>query len=181
MLNTCSRAALGFALAAGISLSAAAQNAPDLPLRDPCTVPGVDALKVRQRDFTKGEQEIMDLERLSCRMLGSPATVAKALEFIVAEDGMVLLDGDGIAQTRDEQTGMFEAFFAAGYDVVYEPFDARVSESDDMAWAIGLVKVTEPNGSYDIGKYVSIWQRVDGAWKNAIEMRNSNGGVEFSK
>ncbi|MEM1188344.1 MAG: nuclear transport factor 2 family protein [Pseudomonadota bacterium] len=181
MLHATKSAALGLALTTSTISGFASENAPDIPLRSPCSVPGAAALQTRSQEFSESEQEIMNLERLSCRMLGNPETVATALEFIVADDGMVLLDGAGIAGSRMEQSNMFKAFFDAGYDVVYEPVDARVSASHDMAWAIGLVKVTEPNGAYDIGKYVSIWHRVDGVWKNAVEMRNSNGGVVVTR
>ncbi|MEM6581708.1 MAG: hypothetical protein AAF699_10570 [Pseudomonadota bacterium] len=119
----------------------------------------------------------MDLERLSCRMLGNPDYVGRAMEFIVAEDGRVLLDDAGIAHSREMQEQMFKAYFGAGYNIVYEPFEAWVSESDDMGWALGLTKETKPNGAVEIGKYVSVWHRVDGVWKNVVEMRNYNGGV----
>jgi hypothetical protein len=45
-----------------------------------------------------------------------------------------------------------------------------------MAWAHGTYEVKAPDGTKDIGKYVSVWVKdKNGAWKNVAEMRNSNG------
>lgn len=161
--------------------SLAQDTAMGVPLREVCHVDGAKELQTRVAEHTKSEREIMDLERLSCRMLGNIKTIDKVMEIIIAKDGRVLLDGAGIADSRKEQAQLFKEYFKAGYNIVYEPFEARVSKSGDMAWAIGLIKETKPNGAIEIGKYVSIWHRIDGVWKNVIEMRNSDGGVPLTK
>jgi hypothetical protein len=77
---------------------------------------------------------------------------------------------DGLPQISE----MFKEFPMAGYEIEYEPTDAFVSKSEDMAWAHGLYRVKAPDGREDIGSYLSVWIKVDAEWKNVAEMRNSN-------
>ena len=72
---------------------------------------------------------------------------------------------------------LFKAYFSAGYDMKFEPIDARVYESGNVAWVIGVLDETKPDGSVEPGKYVAIWGKIDGKWMNALDMRNANGGV----
>ena len=93
----------------------------------------------------------------------------------IAEHGVILLDRGGLAVGREGQRKMFKEFLDAGFDIVYEPADAKVSADGTMGWAIGVYKLTAPDGAIEIGKYTSVWEQIDGEWKNVIEMRNSNG------
>lgn len=91
----------------------------------------------------------------------------------IAQHGVILLDGGGLAVGREGQRKMFKEFLGAGYDIVYEPADAHVSAGGTMAWAINAYKLTAPDGEVDIGRYTSAWERISGEWKNVVEMRNS--------
>lgn len=138
-----------------------------------CKVEGTAALKTMSHTLGPAEQEIMHLERVTCRLLVA-REIDKLMDDHIAEHGVVLLDGGGLAVGREGQRKMFKEFLGAGYDIIYEPADAHVSADDTMAWAIGAYKLTAPDGEVDIGKYTSVWERIDGEWKNVVEMRNSS-------
>lgn len=137
-----------------------------------CEVEGAEQLQTRLDEHTASETTIMELEQLACAMF-QKGDLDTAMEIIVAKKGIILLDGGGFARGREEQLQMFKDFFGAGYAIAFEPVDAHVSGSDDMAWAIGLYRLTSPKGDVDVGKYLSVWEKIDGEWKNVVEMRNS--------
>ena len=150
-----------------------------LPLRDSadCLVPG--ALELREKfgvsEHTAKQRELMDLERRACQLFGSSLSIEAAINEIVADDGVVLLMEGGILHDKKTQILMFQEYFDAGYDIVWEPVHAEVS--GDIGWVIGVIKETRPDGSVNFGKYVSTWRKIEGKWLNTIEMRNGNGGV----
>jgi len=141
-----------------------------------CVVEGAKELQTRVHEHTASEQIIMELERETCRLLAA-GKLDSLMDTHIAKHGIILLDGGGISRGREAQRQMFAAFLAAGNKIVYEPIDAKVSASGDMAWAIGMVEQTEPKGQVDSNKYVSIWEKINGQWLNVIEMRNSNGDL----
>lgn len=141
-----------------------------------CVVEGAKALQTRVHEHTASEQKIMEMERETCRLTAT-RELDSLMDTFIAEHGIVLIDGGGIARGREAQRQMFKEALAAGYNIVWEPVDAKVSASGDMAWAIGVVKVTTPQGKAEFSKYVSVWEKTDGQWLNVIEMRNSNGDL----
>lgn len=147
---------------------------------DACTLDGVAEWKATFGEPTPAEQEILDLERLGCQLLAA-RNIDGLVDAIVAEDGIILLDGAGIANGKEEQRALFHTFIDAGFDLAWEPARASVSDSEDMAYAIGSVRVTFPDGETQDAKYTSVWQKIDGKWLNVIEMRNGNGelGTHF--
>ena len=56
----------------------------------------------------------------------------------------------------------------------WQPTQAFVSKSGDMAWDYGTAKLKSPDGEPQHMKYVVIWHRIDGKWKIAMDMFNSN-------
>ena len=154
----------------------------DLPLRDreKCVVPGAEELRAKfgTSEHTAEQQELMELEWRACQMFGDSSTVDRAIDAIVADHGVVLLMDAGIAHGKEVQKEMFKQYFDAGYDIVWEP--AHAETSGDIAWVIGLIAETKPDGSVNFGKYVSTWKKMDGKWMNTLEMRNSNGGVPLT-
>lgn len=117
--------------------------------------------------------EIMELEREACRLIQT-GEIDRMIDSIISEHGLLFADGGGIVAGNEAQRVMFKEFLAAGYDIEFEPVDAFVSQSEDMAWAYGTYEVKMPDGGEDIGKYVSVWAKENGEWKNVAEMRNSN-------
>lgn len=143
---------------------------------DACVLEGAAEWKATFDEPTPAEQEIMNLERLGCQLLAA-RNIEGLIDAIVADKGIILLDGAGIADGKEAQRALFYEFIDAGYDLVWEAVDARVSEANDIAYAIGVVKVTSPDGTIQHAKYTSIWENIDGTWLNVIEMRNGNGNL----
>ena len=56
----------------------------------------------------------------------------------------------------------------------WEPTKAVVSESCDLAYCYGTTLLQVSGAPDRTGKYVSIWKRIDGAWRCAIEANNFN-------
>jgi hypothetical protein len=140
-------------LGAIVAQPAAADDAPfEQSVLDACVVEGAAEWRERMDPLTPQEEEIMALERSGCHFLAS-RQVDKLVEAIISDHGIILLDGAGLADGKEAQRSMFKAFLGAGYDLVYEPVDATVSASEDMAWAIGVVKVTSPEGVIEFSKY----------------------------
>lgn len=63
---------------------------------------------------------------------------------------------------------------AEGLEVSWEPAEAHVSASGDMAYDFGSGTITTPDGWAQDAKYVVVWVRQDGEWKVAVDMFNTN-------
>ena len=117
-------------------------------------------------------EEIMELERKACRMIAA-GHIREMVDEIIHEDGLLFLDGGDILYGREQQFAMFNEFIKEiGVYLTYEPTEAHVSDSRDMAWAFGIYKFKIPDSDMEVGKYLSVWQKHNGQWKNVAEMRN---------
>lgn len=122
---------------------------------------------------TPAVEEIMELEREACRLIQA-GEVDRLADIIIAEDGLLFADGGDTVTGKEAQRVMFKEVINAGIEIKFEPTNAFVSNSEDMAWAYGTYEVKMPNGAEDVGSYVSVWEKISGKWKNVAEMRNSN-------
>lgn len=61
-----------------------------------------------------------------------------------------------------------------GLELSWEPTEAHVSASGDMAYDVGTYEMTLPDGSTDSGKYLVVWVKRDGEWRIAADMFSSN-------
>ena len=130
-----------------------------------CVVDGAKERRFRTEALTPSEQEIMDLERLGCHLIVTK-DADQLIDRIVKDDALLFPPGGDILDGAEKQRAVFKSLLQMeGFELVYEPIDAQVSASDDMAW---------PNGAVEIGKYVSVWEKENGTWKNIVEIRNSN-------
>jgi quercetin dioxygenase-like cupin family protein len=78
----------------------------------------------------------------------------------------------GAAQVRET----FAAMMATpGVSVKWEPTKAEVSTSGDVGYTTGAYE-SMANGVPDKGKYVTVWQKLDGQWKVAEDIFNSDSG-----
>ena len=138
-----------------------------------CAVSGAQQQHVRVQPQSAAEREIMSLERKACEMILA-GQVDPMIDAIVSSSGLLFADGGSVVVGKEAQRTMFKEFLKAGFMIEFEPTDAYVSQAGDLAWAYGLYRLVMPDGAEDIGKYVSVWAKENGQWKNVAEMRNSN-------
>jgi len=66
------------------------------------------------------------------------------------------------------------------FSLTFEPSSITVAEAGDMAVDIGTYELSytgESGKVADRGKYVVVWKKVDGDWKAAADIFNSNGSM----
>ena len=124
---------------------------------------------------SKSVNELMELERAALRMYQS-GDIDSLMDKILTEDALLCPPGTEAIRGRENQRALFkEIAQLEGFELWWEPIEAHVSESDDMGWVYGSIRLKMPDEAEEIGKYISVWVRVNGEWKNAVEIRNSNG------
>jgi uncharacterized protein (TIGR02246 family) len=130
------------------------------------------------QDTAAEEQKIRDLEQQ-----WAEAVEERNLDAIVdlfAEDGRVMAPNAEPAMGRDSVREAWQGILdLPELDLSFAPTDVNVADSGDMAYAIGTYRLTfqsegQEEPTQDSGKYVDIWEKVDGEWKVMVEMYNSN-------
>ena len=124
---------------------------------------------------SKSVNEIMELERKILRMFQA-GDVDRAMDDHLMEEAMVCPPGMERIVGREKQKVMFkELLKMEGVELSWEPIEAYVGPSNDMGYVYGSVRWKMPNEAEQQGKYISVWVKQGGEWKNIVEMRNSNG------
>jgi uncharacterized protein (TIGR02246 family) len=103
---------------------------------------------------------------------------AAAISQMYTEDGAFMPAnapiGKGRAAIEQNWAGMMST---PGFDLSFAPDQIIVSASGDMALDRGTYRlVVAPDGKeqIDTGKYVVVWRKVDGEWKAAADIINSD-------
>ena len=104
---------------------------------------------------------------------------ASGIAQLYHEDGAVMPPGAPISKGREaiEQTWA-SMMRTPGFDLNISPEQIIISSSGDMALDRGTYQLTiSAAGSpqTDTGKYVVVWRKVDGVWKAAADIFNSDG------
>ncbi len=124
------------------------------------------------------EQQIRDLEQQ-----WAEAVEERDLDAIVnlfAEDGRIMPPNAETAMGRDAVREAWQGILdLPELDFSFGPTDVSVAESGDMAYVIGTYRLAfqsegQEEPTQDSGKYVDVWEKVDGEWKVMVEMYNSN-------
>ena len=109
------------------------------------------------------------------------AEIAKDVPRIVsfyAEDAIEMASNTPMIEGRDAIRQWYEAWLTpAGVGMTFEAADIEVAASGDMAVERGTYRFTQDSprgGTEDVGKYVTIWKKVDGKWQVAIDAANSD-------
>ena len=141
---------------------AACQSGPPTTV-DPITV-----------DPAAARDTLMDLEREWSALYGQGD--ADGIAALLADESVLLAPGRPPAVGRDSVTAATRALLAAeaadGVSVSWEPVDAVVSPSGDMAYDWGRATTTLADGSVVEGSYLVVWTREDGEWKVAADLFN---------
>ena len=103
---------------------------------------------------------------------------AAAIAGLYAEDGAVMPPNAPIGKGRAAIQQTWASLVATpGFDLAIVPEQIVVSSSGDMALDRGTYKLAmAPDGKAitDTGKYVVVWRKVDGQWKAAADIFNSD-------
>ena len=118
--------------------------------------------------------EVMELERKLYRLYQS-GNVDEMIDHLM-ENARVCPPGSESIVGRENQRVLFkELAKMEGFELFWEPLEACVSASSDMAYVYGSVRWKMPGSAEEVGKYISVWMKENGEWRNAVEIRNSNG------
>jgi uncharacterized protein (TIGR02246 family) len=103
---------------------------------------------------------------------------ARTIAGLYTEDGALMPPNAPISKGRDDIEKTWAAMMQApGFELDIIPERIVVSSSGDMAFDRGAYRLTvAPDGKKqtDTGKYVVVWRKVDGEWKAAADIINSD-------
>lgn len=106
---------------------------------------------------------------------------AAAVSNLYTADGAMMAPGAPIAQGQPALEKAWSGLMQMpGFGLTFEADQIVVASGGDMALDRGVYQfsVDGPNGpTTDIGKYVVVWRNVDGQWKVAADIFNSDGAA----
>ena len=99
-----------------------------------------------------------------------------------AADGLLMPQGAPAAiGTAAVATAWAGLYAMKDFSLTFAPSSITVAEAGDMAFDIGTYELsfTGEDGKkvVDHGKYVVVWKKVDGDWKAAADIFNSDGAM----
>ena len=116
----------------------------------------------------------VDQQLLAAAQAGDAAAFAA----LFAPDGQLLFPNRPKAMGQQSIQEVVAADFAMpGFRVTWQQADVRVAQSGDLAVSIGSYHLTlsPPSGPVeDRGKYMTVWRKVDGEWRVAADMINTD-------
>lgn len=106
---------------------------------------------------------------------------AAAVSKLYTADGAMMAPGAPIAQGQPALEAAWGGLMQMpGFGLTFEADQIVVASGGDMALDRGVYQFSldGPNGpTTDIGKYVVVWRNIDGQWKVAADIFNSDGGA----
>lgn len=106
---------------------------------------------------------------------------AAAVSKLYAADGAMMVPGAPIAQGQPALEKAWSGLMQVpGFGLTFKADQIVVASGGDMALDRGAYQLLldGPNGTTkDIGKYVVVWRNVDGQWKVAADIFNSDGAA----
>ena len=104
---------------------------------------------------------------------------AAAVSRLHASDGAMMAPSAPIAQGQPALEKAWDGLMQMpGFGLTFKADKIVVAKGGNMALDQGtyLLSLTGPNGpTKDIGKYVVVWRNIDGQWKVAADIFNSDG------
>ena len=104
---------------------------------------------------------------------------AAAVSKLYASDGAMMAPGAPIAQGQPALEKAWGGLMQMpGFGLTFKADKIVVASGGDMALDRGtyLLSLNGPNGpTKDVGKYVVVWRNVDGQWKVAADIFNTDG------
>lgn len=103
---------------------------------------------------------------------------AAAFAAVFAPDGLLLFPNRPIVRGQEAiQQAIAPDFAMPGFSVTWEQSDLMLAASGDLAVSNGTYHLTFslPDGPVeDHGKYMTVWRKVDGEWRVAADMTNTD-------
>lgn len=128
------------------------------------------------QDTASDEQAIRDLEQQWVDAIEERD--AAAIVDLYHEDGRVMPPNAEPALGQDGVRAFWEEFLQLpDLDMSFEPTTVAIAESGDIAYSIGTYQLSYSNDEepiQDAGKYIDLWQKVDGEWRVVADMFSSN-------
>ena len=104
---------------------------------------------------------------------------AGAVAQLYAPDGAILPPGAPKAEGSASIEKVWSGLMATpGFELTFQADDITVASGGDMAMDRGTYRLSMsgPEGpTQDIGKYVVVWRNIEGKWKVAADIFNSDG------
>ena len=102
----------------------------------------------------------------------------EAIARIYAEDGRFMVPNAPIAEGRAAVAATWAHLLSLpGVALTFGPTHIEAAASGDLAFEVGAYVLAFDRGGQrteDRGKYVVVWKRVDGDWKAAADILNSD-------
>jgi len=136
-----------------------------------------DGNRVAQADAAADKQAIRSTNERWLQLIR--AKDAAGIAQLYAADGAVMPPNEKAASGRESiEQWWGRSMQMPGFDLTFETDQLVVSQAGDMALDRGTYRfaATPPSGAIDdSGKYVVVWRKVDGEWKVAADIFNSDG------
>lgn len=136
-----------------------------------------DGNRVAQADAAADEQTIRSTNERWLQLIR--AKDAAAIAQLYTDDGAVMPPNERAAVGRESIEQWWNSSMQMlGFDLTFETDQLVVSQAGDMALDRGTYRLaaTPPGGPInDSGKFVVVWRKVDGEWKVAADIFNSDG------
>jgi uncharacterized protein (TIGR02246 family) len=134
----------------------------------------------RQADVATEERVIRDLDKKFVQAVAAKDTMT--IGDLYAEDGEFLPQGAPRVTGRAAIQSAWAQFLQApNLSLTFEPSKVVVSTAGDIAHETGTYRLAMdgPKGRRieDAGKFVVTWKKVNGAWKVALDIFNSDKGA----
>ena len=104
---------------------------------------------------------------------------AAAVSKLYASDGAMMAPGAPIAQGHTALEKAWSGLMQMpGFGLTFKADQIAVASGGDMALDQGtyLLSLTGPSGpTKEVGKYVVVWRNIDGQWKVAADIFNTDG------
>jgi uncharacterized protein (TIGR02246 family) len=103
---------------------------------------------------------------------------AKASAEFYATDGVMMPPGTPAIESREALTAAWQGLFSKpGFQLTIKSTKIVVAQAGDLAYERGVYELAfdgEQGPVKDKGKYVVVWKKVDGNWKAAADIFNSD-------
>ena len=140
-----------------------------------CSIVGDAERALVPDDPDEDAREIMALERQMC--IDFQRGDMDLMITFTHPDAIILPPGAEMVVGKRAIADAYAAMSATtgadeGFELAWDPIHAVVH--GDLGWAYGLIRSKMPGEAERLGKYVTVWVRMDGDWYYVAEIRNDN-------